>query len=99
MIKPAGSTGELLFDTETELSSKYFAASILDAAGIRHEDLSLSYFDIINGTPPPLRIVYGLEHWWSAWVDHGLSGTLKYKGVYEISGDANNGENWRFVAS
>ena len=97
LIKPAGSTGRLRFDNVTEMSNRYLAASILEAAGIEYQWLSPSYFDILNGDTPPYRIVFGLEHWWPAWWDPESSGMLTYKGHYEITGDANIPENWVFI--
>jgi len=99
LIKPAGGSGVLKFDTVTEISNRYLAASILDAANIPYEWLGQSYFDIFDGNVPPYRVVYGLEHWWTAWVDNASSGTLIYRGHYEINGDAAVPANWRFIPS
>jgi hypothetical protein len=95
LIKPKGSSGELVIDVETELSSKYFAASILELADIPHQGLSLSYFDLIGGTTPQVRVLYDFENWFGAWWNHGVAGELVFRGIYEITGDANNAENWQ----
>jgi len=95
LIKPKGSTGALELDTVTELSHKYFQASILDAAGLPREESEISHFDIINGLvpAPPKRIVYV----------PGVNASAEFAriygdyGVWEIVGDANVRENWTFV--
>jgi len=101
LIKPRGATGNLSIDTETELSNKYFAASILELAGLPHNELGLSYFDIIYGRylPPPYRIVYAFDSWWGAWWENDEMGraTIPLLGIYEIRGNANDRENWTFI--
>jgi hypothetical protein len=91
LIKPQGVRGALETDTSTELSNKYFGASILEAAGLPHEDYGLSYFDIIGGAPAPARQYYQYDSWWNA---RGSSESIKLSGTYEISGDASKWENW-----
>jgi len=93
-IKPKSSTGVLVTDTTTELSHKYFPASILDFAGIPHSEFGISYFDIINGLVPvpPVRILYVLGGW-----TPGMARTHGSHGVWEVVGDANNVESWTFV--
>jgi len=101
LIKPRGATGSLVIDSDTELSNKYFAASILELAGLPHRELGLSFFDIIYGrySPPPYRTVYAFDNWWSAWWDDGGTGqaTIPLLGIYEVRGDANERESWTFV--
>ena len=89
LIKPTDAKGKLRINTQTELSNKYFAASVLETAGLPHDNLGVSYFDIINGTPPPLRYAY----------EYKSIGSEKktLSGYYEISGDANDLSNWRLV--
>jgi hypothetical protein len=99
LIKPRDSSGELIIDTETELSNRYFAASLMEIAGIDHRELGLSFFDIINGTPAPVRTLYAFESWWATWTRQGLSGSINLSGIYEINGDANDAENWTFIPS
>jgi len=95
MIKPKGSTGELTTDDITELSTKYFPSSILDAAGLPRDESGISYFDIINGLlpAPPERFIYvkGLN---STTPNGRIYGDY---GVWEIVDDANQVENWTFV--
>jgi len=91
LIKPEGSTGRLIINSETELSHRYFGASILHAAGLEHERLGLSYFDIIDGAAPPARFFYAFNSWWD---ERGGAEMITLKEVYEINGDANNVENW-----
>jgi len=85
-VKPKNSTGELITDTTTELSHKYFAASILELAGIPHSAFGISYFDIINGLVPvpQTRVLYAPGN---------------EEGDLGVDGDANNLENWRFIPS
>jgi len=99
LIKPRGSAGELAIDTESELSHKYFPASLLEIAGIPQDSLGLSYFDIINGASSPVRIIYALSNWFLAFKDQGDAGTMIEVGKFEVSGDSNNDENWRFIPS
>ena len=94
LIKPAGSSGPLKIDFYAELSDKYLGASILESAGIPHEGLGVSYFDIIGGATPPVRTVYDQSYWWTA---RGESEMVSLRGVYEISGDANDFNNWKYI--
>ena len=89
LIKPIGASGKLKTDTQSELSNKYFGASILEAAGLQHSNLGVSYFDIIGGASPPIRYYY----------IHSSDGPEKYilSGYYEISGDANDYANWKYI--
>ena len=59
LIKPINSRGVMQENAEPQLTSKYFPASILEAAGIARtpDDFGISYFDIIGGMPPPTRYV------------------------------------------
>jgi hypothetical protein len=95
LIKPKGASGRLQFNYDAELSNKYFGASVLQIAGLPHEHLGLSYFDIIGGAPPPPRFLYRHDPWHIAFHDSSNAISLLY--VYEVSGDANNPENWRLV--
>jgi len=94
-LKPKNSTGPIIVDTTTELSHINFQASILEAAGLPHDDYGTSYFDIINGTvpAPSTRIMYVLGRRHNE--PHALiEGDY---GVWKIVGDANERENWTFV--
>jgi len=99
LIKPAGAKGALLRDDSSELSHKYFGASILQSAELPHDELGNSYFDFIRGRDPLLRIKFGLEHWHTAWEEMGAEATLRYYGHYEVSGDARDPQNWNFIPS
>ena len=92
LIKPKGSSGALKTDSKTELSNRYFAASVLEAAGFSHDDLGVSYFDIINGASPPIRYFYSYD------AQRGRTEAFALSGFYEISGDANDITNWRYKA-
>jgi hypothetical protein len=97
LIKPAGSTGPLQADRSAELSHKYFGAGILDAANIPNDEFGISYFDIIGGSEPPVRLFYSLDHWFPAWIEFGTSAALTLYGIYEVTGDASIPENWNFI--
>ena len=99
LIKEKNSTGDLIIDSETELSNRYFAASLLEIAGIPHGDLGLSYFDLLAGESPPVRRLNNLSGWMYSWIDHGTEGMMELYGVYKVSGDANNDENWHYTPS
>jgi len=92
-IKPKGSTGALVTDSVTELSHKYFPASILDAAGVPHEAFGISYFDIINGLvpAPPVRTLYVVGAWTTP-----IARIRGGYGFWEVAGDANDFTNWTF---
>jgi hypothetical protein len=89
LIKPKNTRGRLKRDPIPELSHVNFGASVLQAAGLPHEDFGLSYFDIINGNLPQKRELSLLL----------LKGapTDVPPGKYEITGDANDFSNWFFV--
>lgn len=89
LIKPKNSRGNLKTDKISELSNDNLRASVLDAAGIPHEDFGLSYFDIIHGGLPQKRTLI-LNLW------NGLA-SVTPKGIYEITGDANNFDNWKYT--
>ena len=93
LIKPKDTTGALKTDNSSELSNKYFGASVLEAAGLSYDQFGISYFDIIGGSPPPIRKYYSHSGWWSA---RSGAETITMYGVYEISGDANDFTNWKY---
>jgi hypothetical protein len=66
-------------------------------ANLPHRELSPSYFDIIEGMAPPIRILFDFENWFGPWWNHGVAGELQFHGIYEITGDANKAENWHFI--
>ena len=93
-IKPKNPAGALVTDTTTGLSHKYFAASIIDIAGLPHYEFGISYFDIINGlipAPPRFLFVTGL---WAPEMARIQGG----HGVWEVTGDANDFDNWTFIS-
>ncbi|MCL2079595.1 MAG: sulfatase-like hydrolase/transferase [Oscillospiraceae bacterium] len=76
-IKPKNSRGIMQEDSKTQLSGKYFPASLLDAAGIERASggrgtdggFGISFFDIIEGkvTPPPRYLYVQSDWWWARW--------------------------------
>ncbi|MCL2221096.1 MAG: hypothetical protein FWC20_02715 [Oscillospiraceae bacterium] len=96
-IKPAGGSGALVTDTTSEMSNRYFAASLLQIAGLPHEQLGFSFFDILQGAPAPARTMYRLTGWAQALEDYGIRGYMSLLGTYEISGYAGDYENWVFI--
>lgn len=89
LIKPKNASGPLKVDAESELSNAYFAASILDFAGIAHEEFGDSYFDIIENKSKISRNLY-LYRWRAL-------GNVEYTGRYVINGDANDFSNWEYI--
>lgn len=80
LIKPAGAEDTpLQSDAESELSNGFFAASILEYAGLDHSEFGLSYQDVITGHLHPERIF---------WVTEALNG------YYSITGNAREFGNW-----
>jgi len=94
LIKPKGSRGELVINGNYELSHKYFAASILEVAGLSNDKPDISYFDIIEGAAPPVRNITDLSSWWTAWLDDEAQATMVIRRVFEVSGDASDAANW-----
>ena len=93
LVKTKNAGGDLKIDTESELSNKYFGDSLLDIAGLEYD--GVSYYDIINdevSTSP--RYFYETDSWWGA-LDS--TSTLALVNTYEISGNANDFENWKVV--
>jgi hypothetical protein len=100
MIKPKGARGELTANSEAELSNKYFAASILELAGLPHYELGFSFFDIIGGAEPPkTRTIHALHSWINTleMLEEGGSGRIAVYGKYEVSGNALDIGNWVFI--
>jgi hypothetical protein len=89
LIKPADSRGDLEIDSVSELYHRNFAPAVLQAAGLPHEEYGLSYFDVIEGGISQTRTLY-LNRWRSL-------GEILEAGKYEITGDANNFDNWTFI--
>jgi len=97
LIKPPGSTGRMQRNSETQMSHRYFAASILDAAGLPYDEFGISYFDLINAAPSQTRVLYATENWFEPWAFIGAAASLHVYGHYEFTGDANDAENWSFI--
>jgi hypothetical protein len=94
LIKPRGASGALKADNETGLSNEYFGASLLEAAGIPHDALGISYFDAIGAEGLQVRRFYCYSNWWD---EQDKSEKVKLDSVYEITGDANDSANWKYV--
>jgi len=94
LIKPGGASGALIAENGSELSHMYFSAGILDFAGLPHSDFGISYNDIIQGLPPLVRIKYDTGNWWR---ERETTQQIHFNGFYEISGDANDFSNWKFI--
>ncbi|MCL2053269.1 MAG: hypothetical protein FWG90_02355 [Oscillospiraceae bacterium] len=82
LIKPRHTRGEMARNKTAELSNENFIPSVLELAGIPHEEYGLSYFDIIEGNIPQVRRRYGYG-WWA---DN-----------HQIIGDANDLDNWTII--
>lgn len=90
LIKPAHADRvRLQFDDASELSNDYFAASILEYAGIAHSDYGYSYRDIAEQDIHAERYLQCLQ-----WL---RVGSVEMNVLYEITGDARDFENWTLV--
>ena len=82
LVKPAGAAhAPLQTDTEAELSNGFFAASILEYAGLDHSAFGLSYNDVITGHLQPERTL---------WLNNELTQ------FYTITGNARDFSNWNY---
>ena len=90
MIKPAGYTGETLTtDTVSVLSNQYFAASVMEYAGIDHSEYGLSYNDVIENSLDEDRYMQCVK--WLSW------NQMQLCGKYKVEGDARNFDNWELL--
>lgn len=90
LIKPAQSDSEpLRTDRFSELSTEFFAASVLEYAGINHSDFGYSYNDIIKNNLSPDRYMQTFHFC-------GY-GRMAYQSQYKITGDARDFDNWELV--
>lgn len=90
LIKPARAAEERLkIDSDSELSTAFFSASILEYAGIDHSEYGYSYNDIINGGISTERFLRSY--------DFAGYGRMVYKALYKIVGNARDFENWERV--
>ena len=88
LIKPAGAGDTpLKKDRYSELSINYFAASILEYAGLDRSGCGYSYNDIINGDLHIPRFIRGF--------DFAGYGRMVYQDGYEVTGDARDFNNWK----
>lgn len=87
LIKPKNAPREkLALDRDSELSNDFFAASVLEYAGLDHSDFGISYNDVINGGLHP-------DRWLQTFDWHGY-GDVVYKAYYKVTGDARDFSNW-----
>jgi hypothetical protein len=90
LIKPAGAeSAPIAFDRYSELSNDYFGASVLEYAGISHDDYGYSYNDIISNELHTDRYLQSVK-----FINYG---SLKYTARYKITGDARDFDNWEIV--
>ena len=90
MIKPAGTDRAMLkFDDDHGLSNDMFSASVLDYAGIPHEQYGFSYQDIINSGEEVVRKFDTYSH-------PGF-GAVRFTHSYLVSGNARDISNWKIV--
>ena len=84
MIKPAGAERKpLVVNDEDSLSTAYFAASVLEYAGIDHSEVGYSYNDVIAMEDQPDRY-YAAEY-------------ATNPMLYKITGNAFDLENWHLI--
>lgn len=89
-IKPAGAERDkLIINDDAELSNDYFPASILDFAGISHDEFGPSYNELMQSGNYPAR--YLKVYCW-----HGI-GNIEDILKYEINGDSSDFNNWKVV--
>ena len=82
LIRPAHEPDHpLQYNDTAPLSNDMFSASILELAGIEHDDVGLSYFDVISGD---LNVVRYNE-------------LVTKDEIFEIRGDAKDFSNWKLV--
>lgn len=86
-VKPAGSEGSPLHESDAPVNSDNLRPFILQEAGLAHQDWGQSYFEVSHDDTARIlrhRLV-------------GVDGNDNRVFYYEIVGDANNYENWRLV--
>ncbi len=90
--KPAGATGEMVIDEKTPQQQINVRATILDAMGVENSDFGTPFAQVSADDDTP-RYFYM----------SGASedGTIRELNLitYEITGDANNFENWEKISS
>jgi hypothetical protein len=95
LIKPknADTTQKLKIDGDAKLSNAYFAASVLDAAGIETQEYGPSYFDLLESGEYPTRF-FSFVEWWNRWAGKKPIGGGD---LYEITGDSRDDNNWKKI--
>ncbi|HAG04954.1 MAG TPA: hypothetical protein DCG28_05875 [Lachnospiraceae bacterium] len=88
LIKPENSRGKLVKDSKTGLSNKSFIPSVLEYAGLPHQEEGLSYNDVINSKLNGERIL-NLYYWF------GL-GHIENKGQFVVNGNSRDIKNWTY---
>lgn len=88
LIKPANAKqSDLIYDTNTGLSNSMFGASVLQYAGIDHQDFGYSYQDIIESGQDVPR---DFQHYqWSS------IGSVRFIEGFNIEGNARDFNNWK----
>lgn len=89
LIKPAHSTGKLLYDNVSELSNDYFAASVLEYAGLDHSAYGISYEDVISRGQVSPRDLCATRYW--------TLGSLEIIADYRVTGNARDFSNWEML--
>ena len=90
LIKPAGAErGPLKINSEAELSNEYFPASVIEYAGLPHDDFGTSYNDVMNMDTYPDRFFH-------VYFFHSARDVENFM-TYKINGDALDLENWKII--
>ncbi len=89
LIKPAYSTGRLLYDDISELSNDYFAASVLEYAGLDRSAYGISYEDVIS------RGQVRSRDFCATW--YRSVGSLDIIADYRVTGNARDFSNWEML--
>ena len=90
LVKPAGAErGPLKIDDETQLSNEYFPASVIEYAGLPHEDFGYSYNDIMNMDTYPDRLFH-------VYFFHSSRDVENYI-TYKVNGKALDLNNWQII--
>ena len=101
IIKPAGAEhGRLQIDSEAEMSNQFFPASILEYAGLPHDQFGLSYQDVLTDHLHPERTIYMTYGHKKELEPETEPRRKKYRitttNCYTITGDARDFSNWVF---
>ena len=89
-VKPENAAREpLKIDSEAELSNEYFPASVIEYAGLPHDDFGYSYNDVMNMDKYPDRFFHVYFFHSSRELDNYMT--------YQVNGDALDLDNWKIV--